>query len=232
MATITTSAKTEQNTSGALAALRPLAVDVAVPLAAYYAAHSLCGMGLVASLTVSSAVPAVRTVAALVRDRSVNTLALVMLVVNVAGILLSSVSGDPRLMIAKDGALSSVIGGSMIVTALLGRPLMSAGMRPFIVKGDAARSAAWDRLAAGSVPGSAVFRRNERAFSLVWGTVLVAECVAKVIAAYALPVETMVWLGTVMLVGAIGLGVLIGNVFAGRVAEQVIAEAGEAAELV
>ncbi|MEV4612241.1 VC0807 family protein [Kitasatospora sp. NPDC049258] len=221
MAAITTSAKTEQNTSGALAALRPLAVDVAVPLAAYYAAHSLLGLGLVASLTISSAVPAVRTAVALVRDRSVNSLALVMLVVNVVGIALSSVAGDPRLMIAKDGALSTVIGGSMIVTALLGRPLMTAGLRPFIVKGDAARSAAWDRLAA----GSAAFRRDERSFSLAWGTVLLTECVAKVVAAYTVPVETMVWLGTVMLVGAIGLGVLIGNVYAGRIAHQVIAEA-------
>ncbi|WP_371498369.1 hypothetical protein OG871_20205 [Kitasatospora sp. NBC_00374] len=221
MATITTSAKTEQNTSGAAAALRPLAVDVAVPLGVYYAAHSLFGLGLVASLTLSSAVPVVRTVAGLVRDRSVNTLALVMLVVNVVGIALSAVAGDPRLMVAKDGAVSSVIGGSMIVTALLGRPLMTAGLRPFLVKGDAARSAAWDRLMA----GSAAFRRDERNFSLAWGTVLVTECAAKVVLAYTVPVETMVWLSTVLLVAAIGLGVLVGNVFAGRMAERVVAEA-------
>ncbi|MEU9129293.1 VC0807 family protein [Kitasatospora sp. NPDC048540] len=223
MATITTSTDIRRKAgSGALAALRPLAVDIAVPLGAYYTAHAVFGLGLVASLAISSAVPVVRTVGALVRDRSVNSLALLMLLVNVAGLALSTLAGDPRLMLAKDGAVSSVIGGSMIVTALLGRPLMTAGLRPFIVKGDAARSAAWDRLLA----TSAAFRRNERNFSLAWGSLLVAECVAKVVGAYTVPLETMVWLSTVMLVGAIGLGVLVGNVFAGRMAEQVIAEAG------
>lgn len=202
-------------------ALGPIVIDVAVPLAVYYAAHGMFGLGQAASLTLGSAVPAVRTAAGLLRDRTVNGLALVMLVVNVVGVALSAVTGDPRLMIAKDGALSSVIGGSMIVSVLAGKPLMTAGLRPFVVKGDAARAAAWERLAA----GSAAFRRDERGFTLVWGTVLVAECGAKVAGAYTLPVETMVWLGTVLLAAAVALGVLAGNVFAGRMARQVVAEA-------
>ncbi|MFJ8040006.1 VC0807 family protein [Kitasatospora sp. NPDC096147] len=220
-----TTVRRQQRDGSPWAGLKPLAVDVAVPLAAYYLAHGAFGLGLVASLTVASAVPVVRTVGGLLRDRRVNALAAVMLVVNLAGIGLSLLAGDARLMLLKDAALSSVIGGSMIVTALLGRPLMTAGMKPFVVKGRAAREAAWQRLAA----GSAAFRRDERSFSLAWGGVLVAECAAKAVGAYVLPVETMVWLGTVMLVAAIGLGIVLGNVFAGRIAERVIAEAGEAA---
>ncbi|MFD9124508.1 VC0807 family protein [Kitasatospora sp. NPDC059571] len=213
-----TAAEQEQSR---LAALKPLAIDVALPLGTYCTAHGLLGLGLVASLTAGSAVPALRTALALLRDRSVNGLALVMLIVNTAGIALSALSGDPRLMLAKDGATSSLIGGSIIVSALAGRPLMTAGLRPFIVRGRTARAAAWDRLAA----GSAAFRRNERNFSLVWGGVLLAECAARVVGAYTVPVETMVWLGTVLLMAAIALGILIGNVFAGRIAEQVIADA-------
>ncbi|MEU2627111.1 VC0807 family protein [Kitasatospora sp. NPDC007106] len=238
MATITTTAaidtteQTEQAeqtaksgrseaTATKLAALRPLAVDVAVPLGVYFAAHSALGLGLVPSLALSSAVPAVRTVAGLLRERTLNGLALLMLVVNTAGIALSAISGDPRLMLAKDGAISSIIGISIIVSAFGRRPLMTAGLKPFIVKGIAARDAAWERLAA----GSAAFRRQERTFSLVWGTVLVAECVARVVGAYTLPVETMAWLGTVFLVAAIGVGILAGNVVAERIAHQVVADA-------
>ncbi|WP_431679733.1 VC0807 family protein [Kitasatospora sp. KL5] len=228
MATITSSAaieRTEQNgQAGAgasrLDAFKPLLVDVAVPLGVYYAAHGLLGLGLVASLGISSAVPAVRTVAGLLRHRSLNGLALVMLVVNTVGITLSAVSGDPRLMLAKDGAISSVIGLSVIVSAFAGKPLMTAGLKPFVVKGIAARAAAWERLAAGST----AFRRQERNFSLVWGSALVAECIARVVGAYTVPVETMVWLGTVFLVAAIAVGILGGNVFAERIAEQVVAE--------
>ncbi|MEW1912712.1 VC0807 family protein [Kitasatospora sp. NPDC085895] len=235
MATITTTAAIDttehaeqtaksgrsEATATKLAALRPLAVDVAVPLGVYFAAHSALGLGLVPSLALSSAVPAVRTVAGLLRERTLNGLALLMLVVNTAGIALSAISGDPRLMLAKDGAISSIIGISIIVSAFGRRPLMTAGLKPFIVKGIAARDAAWDRLAA----GSAAFRRQERTFSLVWGSVLVAECVARVVGAYTLPVETMAWLGTVFLVAAIGVGILAGNKVAERIAEQVVADA-------
>ncbi|MER5865078.1 VC0807 family protein [Kitasatospora sp. NPDC002040] len=204
-----------------VAALVPLAVDVALPLAVYFAAHSVLGLGLVASLGLGSAVPVVRTVTGLLRRRPANSLALLMLTVNVVGIALSAVAGDARLMIAKDGAVSSVIGGAVLVSALLGRPVMSAGLRPFLVKGSAVRLAAWQRLSA----TDAGFRRNERTFSLVWGTALLAECAAKVAGAYTLPVETMVWLGPVMLAAAITCGIAVGNVFAGRMAERIGTEA-------
>lgn len=220
MAVVNRSAAVQNSTEQPKAALRSLAVDVALPLGTYYAAHSVLGLSLVDSLILSSVVPLVRTVGQFLKERSLNALATLMLVVNVAGIGLSLLSGDPRLMVAKDGAVSSVIGLAMLLSAFVGRPMMTAGMRPFIVKGDAARSAAWDRLAA----TSGTFRRYERTFTLVWGSVLVAECVAKVIGAYTVPLETMVWLSTVLLVGAIVLGIAVGNVFAGRIAELVIAE--------
>ncbi|MFC5908094.1 VC0807 family protein [Streptacidiphilus monticola] len=207
--------------AGPAAALRPVLLDVALPLGAYYAAHSALGLGTVAALALSSAVPVVRTVGALLRGRSASPLALLMLVVNVAAIALSTLSGDPRLMLAKDGAVSSVIGAAVIVTALLGRPLMTAGLKPFVVRGDAARDAAWTRRAAASPS----FRRNERNFSLAWGAPLVLECVAKVVGAYTLPVHTMVWLGTVMLLAALALGLAVGNRFAHRMAEEVLREA-------
>ncbi|KAA9150787.1 hypothetical protein FPZ12_040425 [Amycolatopsis acidicola] len=43
--------------------------------------------------------------------------------------------------------VSSTIGIAVLVPALAGKPLMTAALKPWIVKGDNARSAAWDRLA-------------------------------------------------------------------------------------
>ncbi|WP_225992401.1 VC0807 family protein [Actinomadura montaniterrae] len=188
----------------AVRVLAPLAVDVAVPLGVYYLAHKAFGLDLVASLALSSVVPAVRTVAGAARDRTVNGLAALMLAVNVAGIALSFLSGDPRLMIAKDSGISSVIGLSVLVSAFGARPLMSAGLKPFLTRDDAAREAAWDRLSV----GGGRFRGLERRFSAVWGAALLAECAARIVGAYTVPVETMAWLGAVMLVGAIGVGAM------------------------
>ncbi|GAA2156163.1 VC0807 family protein [Actinomadura napierensis] len=202
-------------------ALAPFAVDVAVPLAVYYLAHKGFGLDLVASLALSSVVPAVRTVGGAVRNRTVNGLAGLMLAVNAAGIALGFVAGDPRLMIAKDSGISSVIGLSILVSAFRAKPLMSAGLKPFLTKGEAAREAAWDRLRA----GSARFRGLERRFSALWGCALLAECVARIVGAYTVPVETMAWLGTVMLVAAIGICAVVSGGASEPMKEMVDAEA-------
>lgn len=202
--------------------LLPLVLDVGIPLASYYLLRDGFGLSEVAALGWSSVVPALRTVWALVRRTGVNGLALLILVVNVVGLAMSTMTGDPRLMLAKDSGVSSVVGIAVIVSVFMGKPLMTAGLKPFVTKGIAARSAAWDRLAAGSAP----FRRAERRFSLIWGTVLLVECVARVIGAYTVPVHTMVWLGSVLMVVAILLAmVLAGGSCAEPMEKMVRAEA-------
>ncbi|SOE11012.1 hypothetical protein SAMN06272775_2027 [Streptomyces sp. 2323.1] len=187
--------------------LMPLVVDAGVPLAMYYVLSDGFGLSEVAALGWSSVVPALRTVWSLVRRSGVNGLALLMLVVNAVGLATSTMTGDPRLMLAKDSVTSSVIGISMIVSVFLGKPLMTAGLKPFVTKGGPAGEAAWDRLIVESAP----FRRAERRFSLIWGTVLLSECVVKAIGAYTIPVHTMVWLGTVLTVVAILLAMVLGG---------------------
>ncbi|MGW7268509.1 VC0807 family protein [Streptomyces sp. NPDC054842] len=188
----------------------PLVVDVAVPLASFYLLRDGLGFGTVAALGWSSVLPAVRTVWGAVRDRRLNGLAALILAVNVAGLVLGSVAGDPRLMLAKDSAVSSVVGIGILVSVLLGRPMMTAAMAPFLIKGDAARGAAWERL----LGGSERFRRAERTFSVVWGVVLLGECVARVVGAYTLPVDTMVWLGTVVMTASMVLAFLVSGALA------------------
>jgi hypothetical protein len=197
-------------TAGPRPSFLPLIVDVAVPVGSYYLLKNGFGMSTLAALGWSSVVPAVRTVWSVVKERRVNALAGLILFVNVVGLALSLVAGDPRLMLAKDSGVSSAIGIGVLMSVKLGRPMMTAGMKPFLVKGDAARSAAWDRLAAGNER----FRKAERTFSLVWGTVLLGECVARIVGAYTLPVDTMVWLGTVVMVASMVLAFLISGRFA------------------
>jgi len=183
----------------------PLILDVAVPVGSYYLLKNGFGMSTMAALGWSSVVPAVRTVWSAVKERQVNALAGLILFVNVIGLLLSLVAGDPRLMLAKDSGVSSAIGIGILMSVKLGRPMMTQGMKPFLIKGDAAKSAAWDRL----VAGSARFRKAERTFSLVWGVALLGECVARVVGAYTLPIDTMVWLGTVVMVCSMVLAFLV-----------------------
>ncbi|BCM68605.1 MULTISPECIES: VC0807 family protein [Streptomyces] len=205
---------------------KPLLIDVAVPLGSYYLLKEALGLSTFAALAWSSVVPAVRTVWGLVRERRANALAALILVVNVVSLVLSFVSGDPRLMLAKDSGVSSTVALGILLSVRLGKPMMTEGMKPFLVKGDAAREAAWQRLMSGQAAGSAAFRRRERLFSVVWGLVLLAECVVRVVGAYTVPVDTMVWLGSVVLVVAMVIGFVVGGALAaGPMEEMLTAEA-------
>ncbi|WP_371603785.1 hypothetical protein OG345_27145 [Streptomyces sp. NBC_01220] len=203
-----------------LDSMMPLLVDVAVPLASYYLLKA-AGMGTFGALAWSSVVPGVRTVWGVVRDRRLNGLAALMVTVNAVGLLLSLVAGDPRLMLLKDSGISSTIGLVFLVSALRGRPMLSEGLRPWLTRGEAARSAAYQRLST----GSDAFRRAEVRFSVVWGAALLGECVVRAVGAYTVPVETMVWAGTVVMVAAMVLAFVV----SGRVAvvpmERMIEEA-------
>ncbi|MEU4844564.1 VC0807 family protein [Streptomyces gilvosporeus] len=196
----------------------PLIVDAGIPMASYYLLSEGFGLSTVAALGWSSVVPALRTVWGLVRSRTVNGLALLILIVNVVGLVMSSVAGDPRLMLAKDSAVSSVIGIAILLSVRMKRPLMTAGLKPWVTKGSAAGDAAWDRLMAGSEQ----FRRAERRFSAIWGSALLAECVLKVIGAYTVPVHTMVWLGTVLTVVAILVAMVVAGGGAAEPMEKMI----------
>ncbi|KUN08673.1 hypothetical protein AQI95_06495 [Streptomyces yokosukanensis] len=206
----------------------PLIVDVAVPLGSYYLLKDAFGMSTFAALAWSSVVPALRTVWSLVKERKVNGLAGLILVVNVVSLLLTFLSGDPRLMLAKDGAVSSTVGIGILLSVRMGKPMMTAGLKPFLVKADAAKEAAWARLTSGASAPSAAFLRKERAYSVVWGVALLAECIARVVGAYTVPVDTMVWLGTVFLVGAIGIGMVVGGGLAIEPMERMLKAEAEA----
>jgi hypothetical protein len=147
-----------------------------------------------------------------------------MLVVNVASLGISFWSGNPRFMLAKDGAVTSVLGIAIVFSVLAGRPLMTAGMRPFVTRGKAAREAAFGRL----LDSSAKFGRLNRQFSVVWGITFLVECAARVSCAVILPVNTVVWLSTVLSVGCIGLGVVVSGFWADRIEKMVAAETARA----
>jgi len=202
------------------AALRPLLIDVGIPVGTYYLLRDAFGLSLWLSLALSSLGPAVRAIAGLMAERKLNMLALLMLAVNLAGIAVSFLTGDPRAMIAKDSVISSVIAFAILGSVLLRRPLMSAGLKPFMTKGEPHRTAAWDRLSTASPR----FRRLELLFSTIWGLVLLAECAARLVGAYTLPVTTMVWLGTVMTLGAIGVAIVVGGAAAGPLQKMIDAE--------
>jgi hypothetical protein len=203
-------------------ALGPLVIDIGIPLGSYYLLHAALGASVWLSLALSSLGPAARSAWGLTAGRRINVLALLMLSVNLAGIVVSFLTGDPRAMIAKDSVVSSVIAFAILGSIAARRPLMSTALKAFLTRGAPERAAAWDRLSA----GSARFRRIENLYSLTWGLALLGDCIARLAGAYLLPLATMVWLSTVMILGAISVGVVAGGACWTPIETMVSAEAG------
>lgn len=173
-----------------------LLLDVGVPVGSYYLLRGAFGMGAVAALGWSSVFPVLRTGWGVLRQREVNAFPLLILLANLIGLLLALETGDARLMLVKDSAVGSLVGFALLGSVVLGRPMMTATLKPWLVKADEGREAAWGRLRRESSP----FRRAELMFSGVWGAAFVGECALRIVGAYTIPVDTMVWLGTVVMI--------------------------------
>lgn len=201
-----------------LRALRDLAIDLGIPLGSYYLLRDGFGVSVWLALAASSIGPAIRSAYGLGARHELNPLAALMLLVNAAGIVVSFLTGDPRAMIAKDSLVSSVIAVTMLGSVALRRPLLTPALRLWLTKGgEADREAAWDRLCT----GTANFRRLESLFTVIWGIILLAECIIRVVGAYTLPISTMVWLSTVLVIGAIAFACIAGGLAAGPMLKMV-----------
>lgn len=165
----------------------PLILDVAVPLVSYYVLRHF-GVSLVMALAISGTVPAVRVVWSTIRDRSADGLALAVLVLTIVGIPVAFLTGTPKLLLAKDSVGTGVFGIWLVVSALMNRPAMAAGMRAFLARTEGS-ALAWEQLSA----DSAEFRSGLRAATMVWGIGFVVECAARIATVVLLPVQTAVW---------------------------------------
>ena len=213
------------NESAPASLVKTLGIEIAVPLGVYYGLHSL-GASDFTALALSGVFPLARTLFQFAKHRTLNGLALVVLVTNVVGMLLTFVSGDARMMIAKDSIGSGITGVVILISAFTAQPIMTKALRPFLTHGKADHEAAWERLQANK-RFHTVLRRG----SFIWGIGFIFESAARVIGAFTLPVSTMVWLSTVLFVASFAVIMVVAGASAKEAGEMVAREAA-AKELV
>ncbi|TDQ04523.1 VC0807 family protein [Labedaea rhizosphaerae] len=179
--------------------LPSLARDIAVPTGAYYLLHALGASDVTALLAGAVASGTIMVVEA-VRARKLDVFSAFMLGVFAVGLIGSLVSGDPRFMVAKESFGTLLVGGAFALSAVFGKPLIYLAARR--VQAD---PAAFEAKYA-SIPA---MRATMTRLSVVWGVGLLAEGVLRIVLAYQLPIATMVWLSTVMLIGTFAVLIAI-----------------------
>lgn len=186
--TASTTPATSPQASSPTAARRQLAtqlaIDIVVPLLLFYALRR-AGTPLLTASVISGAIPGLNTLACLARGRA-DLLGLVMLTLFTAGTILAFLRGDPRIIFAKDGWLTGMLGLWVIVSLQTRQPFMlHLGRTIATVKKGLAAGAAWER----RWTEEPRFRRDIRLVSWVIGIVLVLDAAVRIVIAYTLPVD-------------------------------------------
>lgn len=180
--------------------VRAVVVDIAAPIAVYYGIRAAGGSVWLA-LAAGSVPPAVSTIAGLVTRRRADVTGAVMLAALAVSTALSLISGSPRALLARDGLMTACWAGYMYLSLLASRPATFAISRALLegrrVFDSATRSwvrpadVSWDELWV----RSARFRRIWRTCTIIWGTAILTDAVARVLMAAALPISAVPALG-------------------------------------
>ncbi|MFK0250060.1 VC0807 family protein [Amycolatopsis azurea] len=196
-----------------------LGINVAAPMALFYGLRG-AGVNQWVALAIGMAPALLRAVYTVVKKRKIDVTALFSLSVMLFSIVISFVTGSPRLLLAKDGLLTVVIGG-WILLSLLRMPFIFQLTRSMM--SDEARERAdlkWTK--------SPTYRHIIRVITAIWGVVLVLDAGVRVLLAYTLPIDSVPLISGLQFIGVYIVIEVATRIYARRkgFAEAVEAEAG------
>lgn len=153
--------------------------DVALPFGIYLGL-SAAGVPEVWALAAAGGVALARALVGWVRHREVNALSILLVVRFSLGVILAALTGEARLVLAKDTVVTALIGTAMLGTLLLAKPALYYLRRTFTTERDR-----WDRWWV----TSSAFRRFIRKLNWVWGLSLIADAAVRAVIIYTAPID-------------------------------------------
>jgi hypothetical protein len=190
---------------GGMRKWRPVAaallVNVVVPLGLFYGLRA-AGVGAIPALLVGAVAPGLRTVHSVVRERRIDALGVLVLAMIAVSVLMATLTGDPRALLARDSWGTGFIGLWVLGSLLTRRPAILA-LGAEVVPADKAREML-DRWAV-----EERFRRNVIMVSALWGGAFLLDAVLRVGMAFTLPVDAVPGLSTALTIGLLVVAAVI-----------------------
>ena len=167
-----------------LRSVLPTLVDIVVPVLAYFGLRALAVPSFWA-LTVGGALSILSLVVSAVRQRRLNNVSILVLIMFAVGIAVTFLTHDPRILLIKPSFFFLSVGMYLLVSCFVGRPAMYEFIKPVAAGGDQEKltryELTWQR-----VPK---FRKMMRVMTAVWGVTWIVESVARVLIVYSFPQE-------------------------------------------
>lgn len=177
--------------------LRSMGLSLVLPLVLYYGLRHF-GFSPLSALLIGCVPPVVKTLWTVVKERKVDALALFTLCLFLVGGLTSLITGSPRWILAKSGALTGVMGVGLLFTTHR-VPAIFQGLKGLQPSADAA--AKWQYLWDTYAP----FKHIMRAANVIWGVGLILDGVVRGYLAYTLPIDQVPTASMVLVVASIVL---------------------------
>lgn len=174
---------------GKFEGVAPLLVDLVLPVALYYLLR-LAGLDPLLALILGGVPTMAFLIGQWIHRRKLDAFGAFVLVLVVACIGVSLLTGSPRFLLAKGGAFTGVIGLGFLATLLMSRPLPFTLARAMLRRspaGTALHTESWDEL----WERDAWFRRVWRVDTVLWAAGLLGDAAVRVIMAYSLPVDAV-----------------------------------------
>ncbi|MBB1155391.1 MULTISPECIES: VC0807 family protein [Amycolatopsis] len=171
-------------TTHARTMITTLFLDVGLSVVAYFAAN-LLGASAYVSLLIGTIVAGVRTVWVAVAQRRLDLFSSFLMLLFGLGLGLSFLTGDPRMLLAKESVTTFCAGVALIGSCVLNRPLAYYAARRFAQQAGGEQQREFEAAA-----GDATLRRRWYQVSLVWGVGLTADSVLRIVGVYTLPFDT------------------------------------------
>ena len=176
------------------------AVDIFGPLFALWVTRTLgipTFLGLAAGLGIVLVSAAVNTF----RRRKMDAVGVLVLLEMIASIALFFWLRSPQMLLIRPTFYSGIAAVYLMGSAFTPRPLSLEGSKPMATKGDAVRTAAWEK-AWQDLPQ---FRMAHRLLTFGTGVALLTDAVLRVVVVYRYPIDRAVWLANLphMAAGAI-----------------------------
>jgi hypothetical protein len=169
-----------------------LLVDLALPVALYYALRAAGADHLIA-LLVAGAPPAARAAFTFVRTRHLDAIGALVATAVVLSVISSLIEGSPRTLLVRSALLGFPFALWMFASLRASRPLTYESAKALLPSKERAFERVW-----ASEPA---FRRVWRQLAVLWGFGLLLQAAANVAMAYTLPIDAVPGLDTALWLG-------------------------------
>jgi hypothetical protein len=159
-----------------------IALNTVIPLASYYLSKRLVSASELAALILASAFPILKSAYALMRKRTMDPVAMMVLLGILTSIAALFIGGDSRMLLIRESFFTGAFGIVCFVSFLFLRPIMFYFGRYFIAGNDPERRSVYEERSRNPIG-----RRANRLVTAVWGVVYTSEFVLRVVLVYTLP---------------------------------------------